>query len=289
MHMIRLGFHLSIRGGVENAPATAFALGYGCFQLFVSNSRSWKSKSMENSSVLAFKKMASSSNAVAFAHMPYLCNLASPNADVYAKSKHMLADNLARCEVLGIRYLVLHLGSHLGRGYEYGATRISTALSDALPKGGNVTLLLENTSGYTNSIGSTMEEIGDIMKRVDSKNIGLCMDTCHAFAAGYDFNANGASVLAKDIAKYIGPSLLKLVHLNDAKFPAGSKRDRHWHIGRGYIGTGGFRKLFHEPLFQKGPYIMETPVNDEGDEAVNMEAAKRIISEEVRNVSFQAR
>jgi deoxyribonuclease-4 len=210
--------------------------------------------------------------------MPYICNLSSPKRDVHSKSIRALAENIRECDALGIRYLVAHLGSHLGKGVEFGIGRLCDALGIALQETERVTVLLENSSGYKNSVGSNLEELGRIVDKVGTDRICVCFDTCHAFAAGYDIrNEAGMERVAEEFDSQIGARRLGLVHLNDAKFPLGSGRDRHWHIGEGFIGAQGFANLFRNRLFCHGSFVMETPGSRPGDDARNYIAAKRLI------------
>ncbi len=250
---------------------------YGAFQIFVSNPRSWKRSSISEAAAEQFSAVVKRSDTVPFAHVPYLCNPSSPSADALRKSRTMLADNMKSCSVLGIKYLVVHIGSHLGKGTESGISAAADTLSHALSKDGNTRLLLENSAGYNNSVGSKFEEIGRIIDKAGSENLMLCLDTAHAFAAGYDFRTGeGMERLCAEIADNIGFDRMGLVHLNDARYPAGSGLDRHWHIGKGEIGVAGFKELFQNRNFQNGCFIMETPINDDGNEISNMNKAKAI-------------
>jgi len=172
---------------------------------------------------------------------------------------------------------VVHLGSHLGSGVESGIKRASDALGRAIQETARVTVLMENSSGYKNSVGSDLGDLGRIIDAVGSARLGVCFDTCHAFAAGYDLRSETGMERISEELKSVGAQKLKLVHLNDAKFPLGSGRDRHWHIGQGFIGSQGFINLFKNKLFDHGSFVMETPVSSEGDEDSNYAAAKSII------------
>ncbi len=276
---IRLGFHMSIAGSVVNAPINAAMRGYACFQMFTSNSRSWTHKRVEKEECQEFIRCVKEHDLQAFAHMPYICNLSSDKRDVHDKSIKALVANMKDCEALGIDYLVAHMGSHLGKGIEFGTGRICEALSTALQKTNRVAVLLENSSGYKNSMGSCLSDIGRIIDTVGPGRLGICFDTCHAFAAGYDLrNEAGIECVAEELDSQIGADKLKLVHLNDAKFPLGSGRDRHWHIGKGFIGAQGFINLFRNRLFDHGSFVLETPFSREGDDTRNYLAVKRIIS-----------
>lgn len=172
------------------------------------------------------------------------------------------------------------MGSHLGRGTAYGLERATQSISEAIDSVPDVTLLLENSAGYKNSVGSRFEEISSIMRSIGKPSrVGLCFDTCHAFAAGYDLHDSKiVSKIADEITNHMGKNSLGLVHLNDAKFELGSGLDRHWHIGKGNIGTDGFKMLFSNPLFRSGSFVMETPLEGLNDAcAENMMAVKEIL------------
>jgi len=278
--MIKLGFHMSIAGSVANAPRAAAEMGYGDFQLFTSSSRAWANMRIPEKDRLEFIALNKKHSLTPFAHIPYLCNIASTNPQVYEKSKTMLVDNIKNCMSLEIGGLVIHLGSHLGKGANYGIENVCNALNYALDKTSKVEILLENTSGYTNSVGSKLEEIGRITDRLNNDRIGVCFDTCHAFAAGYDLRTKSdIDKTEEEFASCIGAKKLKLMHLNDAKFPLGSGLDRHWHIGKGHIGREGFINLFKNKLFGHGFFVLETPVDLEADSDQDLAETKNIIKE----------
>jgi deoxyribonuclease IV len=275
-YMIRIGFHLSISGDIANAPLEAKQSGYTAFQIFTSNPRSWKQKIIDDEAAQRFKDAVKSSNAEPFAHMPYLCNIASSKEEIFEKSMIMLIENMKNCDKLGIKYLVLHIGSHTGSGEEKGRANMIRGLNTVINKA-EVSILLENTAGYKNSMGSKFEDIGKIIDAVDSDKLGMCLDTCHAFAAGYDIRSEkGVDRLCREIESYVGFNKIHLIHLNDSKFDLGSGKDRHWHIGKGYIGEDGFVNLFKNKNFKNGAFVMETPYF-EGADIENMNAALRII------------
>ncbi len=277
--MIRLGFHTSIAGSVVNAPKIAAMKGYNCFQMFTSNSRSWVHKTVGKAECDEFTGFVKDNDLEAFAHMPYICNLSSYKQEVYAKSIQSLVANINECEALGVDYLVAHAGSHLGKGAEFGMGRICEALGKALQETDRVTVLLENSSGYQNSMCSLVGDIGRVIDAVGVDRLGVCFDTCHAFAAGYDLRSKaGIEHLIEDFDSQIGVKRLKLVHLNDSKFQLGSGLDRHWHIGKGFIGAQGFLNLFKSKLFGRGPFVMETPVSRDGDDTRNYLEAKRLLA-----------
>ncbi|MGC8572055.1 MAG: deoxyribonuclease IV [Candidatus Micrarchaeia archaeon] len=275
---IKLGFHLSKKGSIMNPLKEAIKHRYGAFQTFLSNPRSWKNDPIDDNIIEEFKYEVKKSGIAANAHIPYLSNPSSPNEDVYKKSIEAIIYNLRICEALGIP-LVVHMGSHLGKGKKYGINRLVSALSHVLDENIKATILLENSAGYNNSIGSTLEEIKEVLDLVDSKYVNVCIDTAHAFAAGYNIRSKeGVEAFSSKINESIKRDRIKLFHLNDSKYPLGSGLDRHWHIGKGYIGKEGFINFFSNPAFSYGIFIMETPVDDVGDDYKNWVAIKKIIS-----------
>jgi deoxyribonuclease IV len=275
--MRRFGFHLSIAGSIANAPKEALKMSYGAFQIFTTSSRSWKNSQISPEDAADFKKCTSGNGPKPFAHIPYLCNPASTNKIVYEKSRQMLVDNLKNCGSLGIDYLVIHLGSHLGSGVDIGIDNICSMLNFSLDASEKVNILLENGSGYKNCVGSKFSEIGKIIDNIGSNRIGVCFDTCHAFAAGYDMRTlQAVERTMEDFTSHISPSKLMAVHLNDAKYDFGSGLDRHFHIGKGYIGTGGFESLFKNKIFESGSFIMELPEDSLGSHSDDMNAVLSI-------------
>jgi len=244
------------------------------FQIFTRNPRGWKFKQLSDDEVKNFvKKLAASGIDPAVAHMPYLPNLASPKKSVYTVSLKALIAELERCGRLEIPYLVTHLGSHLGKGMEVGFERIINACNVALSKvKNNVMLLLENTAGTRNSMGSSFEDLRHIMDRIALRErVAVCFDTCHGFAAGYDLR--DAETVQKTLLAFdriLGLRLLKAVHINDSKGKLGSHIDRHEHIGMGFIGDEGFRAILHHQSLKDLPFILETPIDNRRDDIGNL-------------------
>ncbi len=269
---------MSIAGAVANAAKAAGESGYGAFQLFTASSRSWEQKPVAKDDASEFRAYAKRYDAVPFAHIPYLCNLASANSEVLVKSMELLVSNMRNCRELGISDLVIHMGSHLGRGAEYGIESSTESRDKAFDVVKGVRILLENTSGYKNSIGSTFSEISKVTDAFGRDRVGVCLDTCHAFAAGYELRtADGIESMVRELDSKVGLRRLGLVHLNDAKFDIGSKLDRHWHMGKGFIGEKGFTALFENKAFRQGCFVLETPINELGDEGSNARALSRIL------------
>ncbi|MCW4035640.1 MAG: deoxyribonuclease IV, partial [Candidatus Bathyarchaeota archaeon] len=235
--MVRLGFHVSITGGIDRAVDRARGLGCDTFQIFTRNPRSWASRALERDEVGAFRvKRAEAGMDPVFGHMPYVLNLASPEDGVYLRSLESLSLELGRCSALGVPMLVTHIGSHLGSGPERGVSRVVDGVRSVLKGDGTgVRVLLENGPGSKNSVGSGFDELRLVLDGIDRPDrVAVCLDTCHAFAAGYDLRSEeglGAAVEAFDVL--IGLERLMLVHLNDSVAGLGRGVDHHEHIGLG--------------------------------------------------------
>lgn len=278
--MVKFGVHVSIYGTIDQAFDRARELECESFQMFTRNPRGWKFRKLEAVDVKEFRRKSESYGlSPVVTHMPYLPNLSSPNKAIYNKSVKSLSAEFDRCSSLGIPYIVTHLGSHLGKGADLGLERLTAAINMALSAdSGEAMLLLENTAGTKNSMGSTFEEIKRIINRVENKNrVGVCFDTAHAFAAGYDLRTpHGVDDTLSNFDAVLGIKLLKVVHLNDSQGPQGSGRDRHEHIGLGYIGENGFRALFRHEEIRTLPFIMETPIDETGDELRDLRKAREL-------------
>lgn len=276
--MRKFGFHLSVAGSLSNAPLEAGQKGYGAFQMFATSSRTWKSRQPSKLEAEQFVAALKSSGSEPFVHLPYLSNPSSPEPLVIANSIRMLRDNIEACASLNIRNLVIHIGSHKGTGTEQGISRAIGTVRQVLDVSPRVNILLENGAGYSNSVGSKFEEIGRIIDGIGSKNVGVCFDTCHAFAAGYDMiSEEGIEKVASEMDSQVGLNRMHLVHLNDSRYERGSGLDRHWHIGKGMIGAEGFVNLFRNRNFASGSFVMETPVDEVGDHESDMSALEQIL------------
>ncbi|NIN51741.1 MAG: deoxyribonuclease IV [Nitrososphaeria archaeon] len=271
---MKLGVHVSIAGSVDRAFDRAEERGCDTFQIFTRNPRGWKSKDLIDKEVESFRaKSESSGIEPVFGHMPYLPNLASSKDETYEKSVETLIDELSRCARLGIPYLVTHLGSHLGQGKEIGFERIINAINRAVKEAEiDVMLLLENTAGTKNSMGATFEDLRFIIESLDEANrIGICFDTCHAFAAGYDLrNEEALQTTMEKFEEILGFQRLRVVHANDSVGKLGSRLDRHEHIGFGYIGDEGFKVILKHEVLGSLPLILETPVDQAGDDYTDL-------------------
>ncbi|MCD6593772.1 deoxyribonuclease IV [Candidatus Bathyarchaeota archaeon] len=271
--MLKIGFHVSIIGRIDEAVDRAVEIGCNTFQIFTRNPRSWKAENLKREEVKAFiEKVERFDMQPVFAHMPYLANLASPRPNIYFLSVKTLKMELERCRILKIPYLVTHLGSHLGSGKSEGFKRIIKAINEAYSSvGGEVTLLLENTAGTKNSMGSSFEDIKYIIDNLKFPDfVGVCFDTAHAYAAGYDLRTQRAvQDVIRRFDEIIGFEKLRLVHLNDSRGGLGSHIDRHEHIGMGKIGEEGFRAILKSKLGRL-PLIMETPIDERRSDVENL-------------------
>lgn len=277
---MRLGLHVSILGSLDMAVDRAQERGCNTFQMFTRNPRAWQFRSLTQEEVEVFTwKLEHSEMEPVVAHMPYLPNLASSRDDVYEKSVGSLKAELWRCGRLRVPYLVTHLGSHLGKGVEAGFERIVRAIDRAFSEVENdVMLLLENTAGSKNSMGSHFEEIEHIITGLEGRDrVGVCFDTSHAFAAGYDLRSDeDVGNTMREFEEVIGLERLRVVHLNDSKAVLGTGIDRHEHIGLGGIGEGGFKAILRHRALEGMPLILETPVEAPGDDVKNLEKAREL-------------
>ena len=237
--------HVSIAGSIDRSVDNALTLGCTAFQIFTRNPRGWNAKPLSNKDVTDFREKLAASKIDRFAtvsHMPYLPNLSSPEDDPFAKSLNSLVEELKRCSKLGVPYLVAHLGSHKGSGDQKGIEKLVKAFTKAIENTPNdVMILLENTAGQKNSVGSNLEQLASILFQLKpAKRFGICFDTCHLFAAGYDLrDEKTVKSTLEQFNKFIGVEHLKIVHLNDSKGVLGCNVDRHEHIGLGNIGETG--------------------------------------------------
>ena len=275
---MKIGCHVSIADSIDRAVDRAAEIGCNTFQIFTRNPRMWKRKTLTDEEVDAFQhKIKQTGINPVFSHMPYLPNLSSSKPELYQKSVETLRVELERCNRLKIPYVVTHLGSHLGKGTETGKAQIINAIETATEDLAQYpTILLEHTSGKKNEVGSTFTEIGDIIDNVSIEKIGVCFDTCHAYARGYDITTEtGLQETISEINSAIGFERIKVVHLNDSKGELGSRLDRHNHIGLGYIGEKGFLNFLGSD-FKEKPLILETPVDDFRSDVDNLEKAREL-------------
>lgn len=263
-----IGAHMSIAGGVRNAPARGVEVGCECLQVFTRSNVRWSFPPLDPADAAAFKAaIAQTGLCPVIAHSCYLVNLASGSDFIRGKSSETLLDELRRCHALGIRDLVMHPGSNPA-GRELAIEMIADGLNSIFAKTAKlgVRVLLETTAGQGSQVGGSFAELRAIIDRIkcsDSERIGVCVDTCHVFAAGYDIRTEAAYRSTFDeFDRIIGLERIGAFHANDCKRDLGSKVDRHQHIGRGKLGTEPFRLLLHDPRFRHLPFIIETPKHD---------------------------
>jgi len=263
-----LGAHVSIAGGLQNAPRNGKSLGCESIQIFTRNQRQWKVKSLETHEIQSFRNEMDVSNIqIATAHASYLINLGSPEESILIRSREAFCQEFRRCEELGITYLIVHPGAHVGSGEKSGLKTIAESLNFILEREQDyqTQILLETTAGQGSQLGHRFEHLAEILLQLKEPNqVGICIDTCHIFAAGYDFRTRqGFFHTLEELEKVIGLAKVKAFHLNDSKRELGSRVDRHDHIGEGCIGLEAFRLLVNEKCFDELPMILETPGGEE--------------------------
>jgi deoxyribonuclease-4 len=265
---VRLGAHESIAGGLHKAFDRALSATCDAVQIFVKSNRSWAVKPLTEDEVARFKARAEETGiAPVVAHTSYLLNLGSPDELLWEKSRNMLITELERCEALGIPWLVLHPGAHVGSGEKAGIVRVAEGLGEvhAATPGFRTQILLETTAGQGSSLGHTFEQLARIIELTEQgERLGVCLDTCHVFAAGYELRtAEGYAATMEAFERTLGLERLKALHLNDSKGELGNRKDRHEHIGKGHIGLEGFRNLVNDPRLAGLPGLLETPKGDD--------------------------
>lgn len=262
-----LGAHVSVSGGAEKAVARATELGCDAFQIFVKSPNRWTNAPRPSSESDRFREERERSGMPVVAHAGYLVNLASSTAEVAEKSRRSLVDELRRCAALGVPGLVLHPGAPQDAGRDVGIDRVAAGLDAVLAEVADapVRILLENTAGQGSTLGLSPSELQAIRARVsEPTRVGICLDTCHAFAAGYDLRSeDGYQRLVGEVADTVGLETVFAWHLNDSKFPLGKNRDRHANIGEGEIGREAFARLLADVRFAELPMILETPLGDD--------------------------
>lgn len=261
-----VGLHISAAGSLDLAFDRAQELGATTFQIFTRNPNQWKFKPLAEETVSLFREKRRKAGFRRIAdHMPYLPNLASSERSTMKISRFTLGEEVKRCDELGVDYLVVHLGSHLGKGAAVGMANIAGACNEAIAGSeGGTTILLENMAGQKNCVGARFEEIRGIVDRVrDGDRVGVCLDSCHVFASGFDIRSDEAVSNTMGLfSEILGFDRLKAVHLNDSKGPLGSRLDRHENVGDGKIGRAGMKAFLHYPGIGERPIIMETPYED---------------------------
>lgn len=260
----RVGAHVSISGGVEKAVDRQEEESGNCGQIFAGSPRTWSTSDYEEEDGEKFQELRDKQDQTPYViHSTYLVNLATPKDDLFQKSLECLQAELEAAETLGIEYVVFHPGAHTGSGRENGLDRIAEGI-DSLNIPDGVTLLLENTAGKGTTLGKSMGDLREMMERseIDSGKIGVCIDTCHAHAAGYELkDGEGFQDFLQEVEEDLGLEKVKVLHLNDSKDEKGSEKDNHEDIGHGNIGEKGFSNIVNSEKLEDKPMILETPQN----------------------------
>ncbi len=284
---MKVGFHVSITGGISNAVDNATKIGCTAFQIFSRNPRGWTAKALDQKDVESFKDKLSESKIQqdsVIVHMPYLPNL-SGSGECYEKSVQTLGGEITRCSTLGISNLVIHPGSHMGQGRNAGISQLVAAIKTARQQARNaerahtVKVLLENSAGQKNSVGSTFADLRLILDALaDSEPYGICLDTCHLFASGHDLRTkHSVDETLADFDKSVGFHHLKFIHLNDSIGGLNSGLDRHDHIGLGSIGKAGLAAFLNHREIKSLPKIMETKNDRRGGDEQNMRVVLEMV------------
>jgi deoxyribonuclease-4 len=286
------GAHLSIAGGLHRAIEAAQKLGCNSLQIFVKNQRQWSARPLGPVEIERWEHSRRRADVwPVFAHATYLINLASPEETIWRQSVDACVEELRRCGLLGIRGLIVHPGSHRGAGLDVGLSRIAHAIDSVCERlpGNPSRIVLETTAGQGNSVGGRFEHLAGIIARTrEPQRIGICLDTCHVFAAGYELRTReGYQETMAELNRSVGLQRVCCVHVNDSKGARGSRLDRHEHIGRGRLGLRAFRLLVNDPRLAAVPKILETPkgLDDRGRDLdrLNLARLRRLVGGQGRN------
>lgn len=263
--MFTIGAHVSIAKGFKKAAQISVDIGANTFQFFSRNPRGGNAKEFNEKDMAAFQKIREENNfGKLLAHAPYTMNLAAANEDTYEFAKMVIREDVKRMDSIGVEYICFHPGSHVGGGVEEGTRKIIEGLNQAITGDENITVLLETMSGKGTEIGRSFEEIRAIIDGVEhNERMGVCMDTCHIFSAGYDI-VNDLDGVLDEFDRVIGLDKLKTIHLNDSMMPFGKNKDRHSGIGEGEIGMKALLEVVNHPKLRDIPFFLETPYDDEG-------------------------
>lgn len=263
--MLTIGAHMSVAKGFDKAAEDTAKIGANTMQFFSRNPRGSSFKTYADKEIQTFQRLRKEYNfGPLLAHAPYTLNLASAQEKVYEFACMVMKEDVARMDALGIEYMVFHPGSHTGIGVEAGIQNIINGLNQAITGKEQITILLETMSGKGSEIGVTFEELKAIRDGVEHpERIGVCLDTCHVFSAGYDI-VNDLDVVLDEFDRVLGLDLLKAIHMNDSMTPFGAHKDRHATIGDGEIGKETLVKIMNHPRLQGIPIYLETPLEDEG-------------------------
>ena len=281
--MLQVGAHVSIGDGFDTAVATQRDLGGTVGQVFAGSPRTWSVKDVDDDHRAAFQDALADGGEMGpwIVHGTYLINFATPDEDLAAKSIDTVQGELDACATLGIPYYVFHPGAHTGAGAETGVENVADRLSE-LDISDETTLLLENTAGKGTTVGKTMEQLDRMVRASDHDygDVQVCLDSCHLYAAGYDFRTvDGMDDLVAEVDDDVGLENVAYLHLNDSKHPLGSEKDEHAHVGEGEIGEAGFEQFVNHEAFRELPMVLETPVDDDRGYAWNIEKVRELYDE----------
>lgn len=288
--MPKLGAHCSTAGGLHTAFDRGVKIGADSIQIFTKNNRQWAARPLSPEEIAKFQSRAAETGLTPLvSHATYLLNIASPKDDIWQKSLNALRVEVERARALGIDYVVLHPGAHTGSGISAGIERVAEALDIVQGETDEgVVVCLEITAGQGTCLGAEFEEFARILDRVkEPERIGLCFDTCHALAAGYDLvTPEGYARTFEEFDRLLDLERLKVFHLNDSKYELGAHRDRHTHIGRGFCGLATFRRLLNDPRFCEYPMLLETPKGDDlVEDIVNLRVLRALLADTDEEVS----
>ncbi|MCC7363774.1 MAG: deoxyribonuclease IV [Dehalococcoidia bacterium] len=280
---MRIGAHISSAGGPQNIWAKQAEIGAEAVQLFISAPQQWRLPALKDEQVAAFRERHAAAGVPAFFHGVYLMNFASQDPAILEKSVASLTSYLDWAAKLGVVGTIFHVGSHLGAGFDAMVPQMCRLLRQCLDGAPNDTLLiLENSAGQGNCCGKDFTELAALVRGLDNDpRVAICIDTCHAFAMGYDITSReGCEIAMEEFDRAIGLDRLAAVHANDSKMPFGGVRDRHANIGDGHIGYDGFRTLMAHPAFRDVPFLLEVPgMDDKGPDRENVDRLKRLRAE----------
>lgn len=277
---MRIGAHVSSAGGCDKVFARAAEIEAEAIQLFVSAPQQWRMAPIADETIERFRVAQGAARVPTFLHVPYLVNLGSQDPAILEKSVATLAGYLQAAERLGSVGAIFHVGSHLGAGFEAVLPQICSLMRQSLDQApGNARLIMENNAGVGNCVGRSFEELGAIQRGLDNEpRLGICVDTCHAFAMGYDISTReGCEIAMTEFDRELGVDRLLAVHANDSKTPLGGVRDRHENIGDGHIGYDGFRSVLAHPAFADVSFLLEVPgIEKKGPDLENINRLKKM-------------
>ncbi|MFQ5663257.1 MAG: deoxyribonuclease IV [Terriglobia bacterium] len=275
---VRIGIHTSIAGRLEQAAERAQALGCDAFQIFSASPRNWSTAALPSTEAFRQRRYALGLHPLVI-HDNYLINLASPQPILRSRSVQAFRAEIERALALKADYLVMHPGSGLGLPRQQARAYVVEALRQASRgvRFDGLQILLENTAGQGSALGAKLEGLAELLGALPELNLGVCLDTAHLFAAGYDIRSpSGLEKTLAEVHTTVGLERVKVIHANDSKVPCGARVDRHQHIGRGRIGLEAFRRLLHHPTLAGKTFILETPIERKGDDRRNLRTVRRL-------------